>query len=158
VATVTGASYSLGTLDVNAQIVAAGQSNTNTASTSDTASSVSAGALVDTVGGTASAGYSSVFDTVSGDTVSGSDTVGGQHSHHDTVGQSGDDTVSGFDTVTGPGHHTESSAGTESGSTGRVAATQKVHKGGVTLHLADGSSLTVAGVNHIGHSFFGHGH
>jgi len=85
-------------------------------------------------------------------------TISGAYSTGDTVAGTqgvapGAEKGSGPDTVTGPEHGMPVAGGNPL-ATDEVVATQTHHHGDTTLHLSDGSSITVIGAAHIDSSFF----
>jgi hypothetical protein len=83
-------------------------------------------------------------------------TVSGAHSTGLATVAAGEETApgaSGFDTVTGP-EHGMPVAGENRPAADQVVATQTHHNGDTTLHLHDGSSMTLIGTTHIDSSFF----
>lgn len=104
------------------------------------------------------------FDTIvaaAGDTIFGGKTHGANaliaNGGHETVtGTAANESVAGFDTVTGPGHDEIAFAGQNHASIQKVVASQEVKDGNTTLHLPDGSSMTLIGITHVDASFFHH--
>ena len=83
----------------------------------------------------------------------GHDTVAGHASHGHSEGAHGKH--AGLDKAAGLGHEHLAKAGGDSKSgTQKAVATHEVKNGNVTLHLPDGSSMTLLNVTHVDSSFF----
>jgi hypothetical protein len=93
-------------------------------------------------------------DSIVGGQTPGFDTIQANGGHETVEGSPSNETVAGFDTVTGPGHDEIAFSGENHGSIQTVVATQEHNGGNTTLHLADGSSITLVGVAHVDSSFF----
>jgi len=93
-------------------------------------------------------------DTIIGGKHPGSDTISAHGGNETVTGTGAHETVSGFDTVTGPGHDTISFSGESASSIQKVIAAQELKDGNTTLHLPDGSSITLIGITKVDTSFF----
>jgi hypothetical protein len=93
-------------------------------------------------------------DSIVGGKTPGFDTIQANGGHETVTGTPSNETVAGFDTVTGPGHDEISFAGESQRSIQNVVATQEQSCGNTTLHLPDGSSITLVGVTHVTNTFF----
>jgi hypothetical protein len=92
-----------------------------------------------------------------GDSVSGfTNTLIANGGHETVTGTAAHESIAGFDTVTGPGHDEIAFAGQNHASIQKVVAGQEVKDGNTTLHLPDGSSMTLIGITHVDASFFKH--
>ncbi len=98
--------------------------------------------------------YAAGGDSIVGGKTSGFDTIQANGGHETVTGTPANETVAGFDTVSGPDHDEISFAGETGRSIQNVVATQEQSGGNTTLHLPDGSSLTLVGVSHVTNSFF----
>jgi hypothetical protein len=98
--------------------------------------------------------YAAAGDTIIGGKTTGFDSILANGGNETVTGTPTNETATGFDTVTGPGHDQISFSGESQRSIANVVATQEQSGGNTTLHLPDGSSITLVGVTHVTSSFF----
>jgi hypothetical protein len=141
------------------ETVAGGVGDTVIGAVGDTIFGAADESIVGAAGDTITMGASDTVvaaagDTVIGGTGAGSDTLMAYGGHETVEGSPADESVAGFDTVSGPGHDAIDFAGQSQSSIQKVVATQEQTGGNVTLHLPDGSSMTLIGVSHVDSGFF----
>jgi hypothetical protein len=95
-------------------------------------------------------------DSIYGGVTHGFNALIANSGHEPVTGTAANESKAGFDTVTGPGYNEIAFARQNHASIQKVVASQEVKDGDVTLHLPDGSSMTLIGITHVDASFFHH--